>query len=109
MNVSKESLSDGEMPKYKSVACQTDITGRKPRASLATVLRLEKLRYMRRNWNVGRTFFDWKSTENSKKKLRSLNASALSIRSSIENLQETAFLNVPDDRLDELPDDEQKR
>ncbi|PIC13030.1 hypothetical protein B9Z55_027932 [Caenorhabditis nigoni] len=27
----------------------------------------------------------------------------------IENLQETAFLNVPDDRLDELPDDEQER
>ncbi|CAO4365855.1 unnamed protein product [Caenorhabditis nigoni] len=106
MNVSKDSLSGDENPKYKSVACQTDITGRKPRASLATVLRLDKLKRMRQaekefeRWKDFLQLEEYKAQQNEMEEFQ---------RFCREYPEETAFLNVPDDQLDELPVDEQDR
>ncbi|PIC46775.1 hypothetical protein B9Z55_006359 [Caenorhabditis nigoni] len=106
MNVSKDSLSDDENPKYKSVACQTDITGRKPRASLATVLRLDKLKRMRQAEKDKARWNDFLELEEYRMKQKEIEEFQRVFQ---EYPEETAFLNVPDDRLDELPVDEQER
>ncbi|CAO4365853.1 unnamed protein product [Caenorhabditis nigoni] len=73
MNVSNESLSDCETPKYK-----------KEMARWENFLELEEYREKQKEIEEFQRFCR-------------------------EYPEDTAFLNVPDDRLDELPDDEQER